>query len=64
MKAIESNWKDAVAGCHDTNGGVILRNSFSDFPSSNYAKYYSIKRKSAKKLLRIHHVNLFQFVDL
>ena len=48
MQVIESYWKDTVAGCRDTRTGVILRNSFSDFPSISYANFYSTKRKSAK----------------
>ena len=48
MKVIESYGENTVEGCHDTITGVILRNSFSDFPSSSYANFYSTKRKSAK----------------
>ena len=61
MKAtVESYWKDTVTGPHDTLTGVILRNLFSDFPSSSHAKYYPTKRKIAlKKMLRIHDSNLF-----
>ena len=32
----------------DTLSGVSEVNSFSDFPSNNYANFYSTKRKSAK----------------
>ena len=32
----------------DTITGVIRSNSVSDFPSSDYANFYSTKRKSAK----------------
>ncbi len=48
MKAIASYWKDTVAVFLMVSGGVMLRNSFSDFPSTNYAKYHSTKRKSVK----------------
>ena len=48
MKVIESHGKCTVESCHGTINRIILRNSFSDFPSTNYAKYYSTKRKSAK----------------
>ena len=48
MKAIESYWKDTVAVFLKVSGEVISCNSFSDFPSTNYAKYYSTKRKSVK----------------
>ena len=40
MKAIESYWKDTVAVYDATMDGVVLRNSFSDFPSSSHAKYF------------------------
>ena len=40
-----------MAVSHDTKVGVILRNSFSDFPSNSYAKYYSTKRKSVKNAI-------------
>ena len=55
MQVIESYWKDTVAGCRDTLTGVILRNSFSDFPSSSYADFYSTKRKNAKMPSEDHH---------
>ena len=45
---IESYGKDTVADCRDTKAG-LFRLVISDFPSSSYAKYYSTKRKSAKK---------------
>ena len=48
MKVIESYWKDTVAVCLLVSTGVILCNSFSDFPSSSYANFYSTNRKSAK----------------
>ena len=48
MQVIESYGENTVEGCHGTITGVILRNSFSDFPSSSYANFYSTKRKSAK----------------
>ena len=47
MKVIESYWKDTVAGCRDTLPWLSVL-SISDFPSSNYAKFYSTKRKSVK----------------
>ena len=47
MKVIESYWKDTVAVCRDTLAGLSVL-SISDFPSSNYANFYSTKRKSAK----------------
>ena len=34
--------------CHGTLNHIISCNSFSDFPSSSYANFYSTKRKSAK----------------
>ena len=57
MKVIESYGKDAVAGCRDTKAGVLFL-VMSDFPSSSHANFYSTKRKSVKKMLRIHHLNL------
>ena len=48
MKVIESYWKGTVAVFPEGIGGVVLCNSFSDFPSSSYAKFYSTKRKSVK----------------
>ena len=48
MKVIASYRKDTVAVCLMVPGGVMLRNSFSDFPSTNYANFYSTKRKSVK----------------
>ena len=47
MKVIKSYGKDSVAGCRDTLPGFCLL-VISDFPSSNYAIFYSTKRKSAK----------------
>ena len=49
MKVTESYGKYTVEGCrNDTTNHNILRHSFSDFPSTNYANFYSTKRKSAK----------------
>ena len=48
MKAIESYWEDTVAVCRDTNVGLSFL-VISGFPSSNYAKFYFTKRKSAQK---------------
>ena len=58
MKVIESYGKGTVAGCRDTK--AVFFKVISGFPSTSYAKFYSTKRKSAKKMLRIHHVNLFR----
>ena len=48
MKVTESYGKYAVGSFHDTINHIILCNSFSGFPSTNYAKYYTTKRKSVK----------------
>ena len=47
MKVTESYWKDTVAVCRDTNVGLSFF-VISDFPSSNYAKFYLTKRRSVK----------------
>ena len=57
MKVTESYWKDTAAVWGDTNSRLSVL-AISDFPSRNYAKFYSTKRKSVK-MLRIHHLNLF-----
>ena len=47
MKVIESYWKDTAAVWGDTNTRLSVL-AISDFPSSNYAIFYSTKRKSVK----------------
>ena len=47
MKAIESYWKDTAAVWENTKNGLSVL-AISDLPSSNYAKFYSTKRKSVK----------------
>ena len=47
-----------------TKAGVVLCNSFSDFPSTNYAKCSSTKRKSVKNAFGFITKTYFIFVDL
>ena len=64
MKVIESYWKDAVAVCLMAPGVFFRCNSFSDFPSTNYAKILSDQTKERKKFFGFITSTYFIFVDL
>ena len=59
MKVTESYGKGTVEGCRDDTKAGLSFLVISDFPSESYSNFYLTKRKSVKKMLRIHHSNLF-----
>ena len=48
MKVIESYWKDTAVVWDDTMSRIIRISDFPAFLQSDYAKFYSTKRKSVK----------------